>query len=156
MHTKMRRYLLVAVLLPAPLPAAGAGETLHIIDPHVRAVPAGQAQTAAYMTLRNSSAKTATLVQASSPAARAVELHTVVDEGGVKKMRPVAKIDVPAGGETPLKPGGLHIMLIGLKEPLKEGASIALTLTFADGTRREVSAPVKAIGATVPTMHHGH
>ncbi len=148
--------LLLAAMLAAPLAASGAGEALHIIDPYVRAVPASQEQTAAYMTLRNTGPKTVTLTQAASPAARAVELHTVMEEGGVKKMRPVAKIDVPAGGETQLKPGGLHIMLIGLKQPLAEGAKVALTLTFADGSRRELTAPVKAIGSTMPTMRHGH
>lgn len=148
--------LLLAAMLTAPLLAIGAGEALHIVDPYVRAVPASQEQTAAYMLLRNSGAKTVTLVQAASPAARAVELHTVVDEGGVKKMRPVAKIDVPAGGETRLQPGGLHIMLIGLKRPLAEGSNVALTLTFADGSRRELTAPVKAIDSTMPAMHHGH
>lgn len=156
MTSTTRHRLVLAAVLAAPLAASGAGEALHIIDPYVRAVPASQEQTAAYMTLRNNGATTVTLVQAASPAARAVELHTVMDEGGVKKMRPVAKIDVPAGGETQLKPGGLHIMLIGLKRPLTEGASVPLTLTFADGTRREIRAPVRVIGAAAPAQHHGH
>jgi copper(I)-binding protein len=47
-------------------------------------------------------------------------------------------------------------MLIGLKAPLTEGASVTLTLTFQDGSRREISAPVRAIGSTLPMMHHGH
>lgn len=156
MTSTTRQRLVLAAVLAAPLAASGAGEALHIVDPYVRAVPASQEQTAAYMTLRNNGATTVTLVQAASPAARAVELHTVVDEGGVKKMRPVAKIDVPAGGETRLQPGGLHIMLIGLKQPLAEGANVALTLGFADGSRRELTAPVKAVGSTMPTMRHGH
>jgi copper(I)-binding protein len=152
--TITNRRLLLAALLIAPLSLAGANEALQVLDPYVRAVPAGQDQTAAYMTLRNGGQKSVALTQAASPAARAVELHTVVDEGGLKKMRPVPQIEIPAGGEVQLRPGGLHIMLIGLKEPLKEGARVAITLTFQDGSRREVSAPVRAIGSTLP-MHHG-
>jgi hypothetical protein len=155
--TRTRRHpALLAAALVASLSSAGASETLQVVDPYVRAVPAGQNQTAAYMTLRNSGQKNLALTQAASPAARAVELHTVVDEGGLKKMRPVPKIDIPAGGETRLQPGGLHIMLIGLKEPLKEGANVALTLTFDDGRRQDVRAPIRAVEATVPTMHHAH
>jgi copper(I)-binding protein len=155
--TRTKRHsLLLAAALFAPLSSAGASEALHILDPYVRAVPAGLDQTAAYLTLRNGGQKNLTLTQAASPAARAIELHTVVDEGGLKKMRPVPKIDIPAGGEVRLQPGGLHIMLIGLRAPLTEGASVALTLTFQDGSRREVSAPVRAIGSTLPMMHHGH
>jgi copper(I)-binding protein len=148
--------LLLAAALTASLSSASASEALDILDPYVRAVPAGQDQTAAYMTLRNGGQKNLALTQAASPAARAVELHTVVDEGGLKKMRPVPKIDIKAGAETRLQPGGLHIMLIGLKEPLKEGANVALTLTFDDGRRQDVRAPVRAVEATVPTMHHPH
>jgi copper(I)-binding protein len=150
------RRLLLAALLVAPFSLAGASEALHVLDPYVRAVPAGQDQTAAYMTLRNTGRADLALVAAASPAARVVELHTVVDEGGMKKMRPVPKIDIKAGAETRLQPGGLHIMLIGLKEPLKEGAHVRLTLTFQDGSRHEVSAPVRDIGAMLHRMPHGH
>jgi hypothetical protein len=147
--------LLFAFTLLAFAPARAAGP-LHVIDAYVRATPAGQSQSAAYMTLRNPGAQRIALTLAASPAAQAVELHTVVDAGGVKKMRPVASIEVPAGGETRLQPGGLHIMLIGLKEPLHEGAHVPLTLSFDNGQRQVVQAPVRAIEATLPKMHHGH
>jgi hypothetical protein len=135
--------------------AAGAADHIQTTDPSVRMVPPGQDQTAAYLTLRNTDKQDHALVRAASPAARVTELHTVIDEGGIKKMRPVPKIDIPAGTETKLQPGGLHIMLIGLKQPLAAGASVAITLTFEDGSSTDISAPVRAI--TVPgPMKHGH
>jgi hypothetical protein len=73
----------------------------------------------------------------------------------MKKMRPVPRIEVKAGGETKLEPGGLHIMLIGLEQPLKEGASVALTLSFEDGSTKDVTAPVRAIAPSA-SMSHGH
>ena len=141
----------VAMLVAAPpLWAASAADSIQIADPSVRAVPPGQHQTGAYLTLHNTDKHGHALVKAASPAARATELHTVVDEGGMTKMRPVAKMDIAPGGSTRLQPGELHIMLIGLKQPLAEGANVPLTLTFEDGSHKEISAPVRAI--TVPGM----
>lgn len=142
---------LVAMLAAVPpLWAAGAADSIQIADPSVRAVPPGQDQTGAYLTLHNTGKLDHALVKATSPAARVTELHTVVDEGGMTMMRPVPKMDIAPGGTTRLQPGGLHIMLIGLKQPLAEGANVTLTLTFEDGSHKEVSAPVRAI--TVPGM----
>ena len=146
----------VATLVGVPaLWAAGAADSIQVSDPSVRAVPPGQDQTGAYLTLHNTGKQHHALVKAASPMARITELHTVVDEGGMKKMRPVPKMDVPAGGATKLQPGGLHIMLIGLKQPLREGVNVPITLTFEDGSHKDISAPVRAI--TVPgALMHGH
>lgn len=122
-------------------------------DPYVRLVPAGTGQTSAYVLLRNGDNSAHALVKAASPAARIVELHTVVDEGGVKKMRPVPKMDIQAGSETHLKPGGLHIMLIDLKEPLKEGAEVPITLTFEDESEIALKAPVRPVVMPAKPAH---
>ncbi len=98
----------------------------------------------------------ATHEAAESPAARAIELHTVISEGGMMKMRPVPKMEVKAGGETKLQPGGLHIMLIGMKEPIKEGASVSLTLNFDDGSKLSVTAPVRAAAGGMGMPQHNH
>jgi copper(I)-binding protein len=144
-----------ATVLAAPTAwAAGAAERISITDPYVRLLPPGRDETGAYLKLANDDAVDHALVRAASPAARVVELHTVVDEGGVKKMRPVPKMDVKAGGQTELKPGGLHIMLIGLKAPLKESDKVELTLTFEDGSSTQVSAPVKPVQAGMMMKHH--
>ena len=142
--------LVVLLTSAAPLWAADVADRIQVTEPSVRAVPPGQNQTGAYLTLHNTDKQGHALVKAASPAARATELHTVVDEGGMTKMRPVAKMDIAPGGSTRLQPGGLHIMLIGLKQPLAEGANVPLTLIFEDGSHKEISAPVRAI--TVPGM----
>lgn len=158
MINKPLSLLVLAATLAAPLHATAAGATVQVADPYVRAVPAGQDQTAAYMILRNTGKQDAALVKAESPAARAVELHTVISEGGMMKMRPVPKMEVKAGGEARLQPGGFHIMLIGMKEPLKEGASVSLTLNFDDGSKLSVTTPVRAAagGMGMPPHNHMH
>jgi hypothetical protein len=154
--TTLSLTILATVIATAPMVwAADVTDSVQVADPSVRMVPPGQDQTAAYMTLRNNDKLDHALVKAASPAALVTELHTVVDEGGMKKMRPVPKMDIKAGGEARLQPGGLHIMLIGLQQPLREGANVSITLTFEDGSSKIITAPVRAI--TVPgTMKPGH
>jgi copper(I)-binding protein len=73
-------------------------------------------------------------------------------------MRPVAAIEVKAHGETALQPGGLHIMMIDLKGPLKEGDKVAITLNFEDGSSKKIEAPVKAPAPAMaaPMDHSAH
>ena len=98
---------------------------------------------AVYATVSNSGAEADALVAASSDAAQTVELHEVINEGGVMKMRPVPKIAVPAGGKIEMKPGGYHVMLLGLKRDLKPGEKVAVTLKFERGGDVQVEAPVR-------------
>jgi periplasmic copper chaperone A len=99
---------------------------------------------AAYMLLRNSGKETDRLVSATSDVAESVEMHVSQTENDVTTMRPVEFIEVPAGGETELKPGGLHIMLIGLKHELKPGDTVKLTLRFEKAGAVSVEAEVRA------------
>jgi len=111
---------------------------------------------AAFLTL-NVSTGTDKLVSASSPVADKAELHTHLMENGIARMRPVdGGIDVVAGTPTELKPGGLHIMLIGLKAPLTQGESFPLSLTFEKAGTVTVTVPVQGPGAMAPTMGHDH
>ena len=121
-------------------------------DPYARAVPPGQPNSAVFMSLENGSTADRALVAAESPVAKTVELHTNVNEGGVMKMRRIDKIEVPAGQTVALKPGGLHVMLIGLKEALEPGAMVHLTLTFDNGSQSHVMAPARTID-TAATRH---
>jgi copper(I)-binding protein len=109
---------------------------------------------AAFMVLVNGGPTDDALVAASSPVATTVELHqTTADASGVMTMAPVPEIPVPAGGKTELAPGGYHVMLIGLTEPLLEGGVVPLTLTFRSGTVIEVQAVVSAVapgGSAMP------
>ena len=88
------------------------------------------------------------------PAARVVELHTHVREGEVMRMRPVTDIPVPAGQTVELRPGGLHVMLIGLTGPLQQGSRVPLTLRFERAGEVQVELTVEAAGAR--GSGHGH
>jgi hypothetical protein len=122
-------------------PSAAARVTVH--GPYVRLLPPGQPNTAAFMTLRNGDEKDHKLVKAESSAARVVELHEHVHEGGMMKMRPVKAIEIKAGGAAVLEPGGLHVMLIDLVRPLREGEGVSLSLTYEDGSSAKIEAPVR-------------
>lgn len=110
------------------MPSAGAG-----------------AVSGAFMTIKNSGSTADKLIKAESTIADAVELHTMVDDNGVLQMRPVESIEVPANGEVQLKPGGFHVMLIGLKKDLTPGDPVMITLTFAQAGQVTVNADVRAM-----------
>jgi hypothetical protein len=97
---------------------------------------------AVYVTIVNPGAPDALLAAATSAAAT-VELHEVVQEGGVMKMRPLPRFEVPGGGRLEMKPGGYHIMLLGLTRDLKPGDTVNVTLTFDKAGRMTVDAPVR-------------
>lgn len=147
--------LLQNLLLPAALAAAVLAQPVAAADisvegPFARA-SAGMAQTgAAFMTLKNTSATADQLTAASTPVAATAELHNHIKEGDIVRMRQVDSIEVPAGGTVALQPGGLHLMLIGLKQPLREGETFPLTLTFAHAGALTVEVPVKAVGEMPP------
>lgn len=109
-----------------------------IEDSYVRVVPPGQKNTGAFMTIHNASDKIRRITSAQSNVAKIVELHTHVHEEGMMKMRQIDKIDIPAMGKTVLKPGGLHVMLIGITEAIVEGKPVKITLVFANGERKEI------------------
>jgi hypothetical protein len=144
----------------AEAPAAPAADRVEVSGARVRAQPTGAPNSAAFVTLKNPGAAAA-LVGAEAtlggaPVAGAVELHThSAGADGAMQMRQVDRIDLPAGGEVVLQPGGLHIMLIGLKAGLTEGATVDLTLLFDDGSRKALSVPVQPVDASMGA-HAGH
>ena len=103
----------------------------------------GGATGAVYITIGNTGKEADALLSASSDAAQTVELHETKNEAGVMKMRPVPKIAVAAGGKIEMKPGGYHVMLLGLKRDLKPGDKVEVTLKFERGGEVRVNAPVK-------------
>jgi len=125
--------------------------TIDIDHPWARATPGQAPNGAAYMVLVNAGETQDFLVKAESPVAKRVELHTHAMEDGVMEMRPVEKIQVAPGEPTVLQPGGLHVMLIGLEAPLKEGESFPLTLTFQEAGKTEVTVAVESVGAMQPS-----
>jgi len=121
---------------------------LEINNAWARATPGKSENGAAYLTIQSPTADR--LVSASSPVAKKAELHTMSMQGMVMKMRPIAGLDIPAGQPVALKPGGEHIMLMGLNQPLREGQSFPLTLGFEKASPRTVTVTVEKAGAKGP------
>ena len=142
---------IVAITLMAAATAWAHDATLgpiSITHPWSRATAKSQRTGVVYMELKNSGKTADELIAAASPAAEKVQLHTnIMSKDGVMMMRPVKAIAIPAGGEARLKPGGFHVMLIGLKAPLQAGSTIPLTLEFARAGSTQVEVEVERIGA---------
>ncbi|RZL60799.1 MAG: copper chaperone PCu(A)C [Variovorax sp.] len=155
MKTTAHTLLLAAALLATT--AAQAQVTVK--DAWVRATVPQQKGTGAFMQL--SAAKDSKLVAVSSPVTPVAEVHEMSVQDNVMKMRQVQAVELPAGKTVELKPGGYHVMLMDLKQPMKAGDTVPLTLVFEgkDGQREtvEVKAPVRALNATAaPATHGGH
>ncbi|WP_417596232.1 copper chaperone PCu(A)C [Oceanospirillum sp.] len=140
----MKKWL-TALVFALITPMAMAASTVDVKNPYARAVPPGQSNSAIFMMLENKSAKEVRLIRAQSSVADAVELHTHTMDQGVMKMRQVSEIAIPGNGMAHLKPGGHHIMLIGLKQNLFEGQKISVKLYFSNGSMSVVSMPVKKV-----------
>lgn len=134
----------------APVSAAGVADQVSVVDSYVRMAPPGAKATGAFMTIRNAGDKDTQVISAASAAAKIVELHNHINDGGVMRMRQVKEIALPAKGEAQLKPGGYHVMLIDMNAPLKEGDHVVITLGFADGSSKEVHATVQRPTAGMP------
>ena len=135
------------------LSAPALAQDLTIDSPWARANPPVVPNSAAYMTIQNSSQQPDRLLEVRGEVAGSVELHNHLNENGVMKMRPVEAIDIPADGTAVLAPGGFHVMLIGLKAPLTAGDQFPLTLRFEKAG--EMSVQVTVRDATRTTMDHG-
>lgn len=132
--------------------AAGAADQIAVSDAYIRPAPPSAMATAAFMVIRNTGPGEVRIIKASNPASRFTELHTHLNEGGVMKMRQVKDIPVPPGGEAVLKPGSLHVMLIEMKSPLKEGDTVPITLGLDDGSSKEVRVPVRNPSSSANSM----
>ena len=134
--------------------AESVADQIQVNKPYVRAVPPGQPNSASFMSLHNGDSRDHALVGAESPVAKVVELHTHTMKDGMMRMRPVDRVDLPAGKKVSLQPGGLHVMLIGLKQKLQPGEEIPITLVFEDGSKAMVSAPVRKLQMHMKKMQH--
>ena len=135
--------------------AAPALGQIAVADAWVRGTVPGQMATGAFMQLTSST--DTMLVGVASPAAKVAEIHEMAMDGSVMKMRAIGKLALPAGKAVELKPGGYHLMLMELVQPLKAGDSVPLTLTFADRdgrkTTKEIKVPVRALTAQAMPKH---
>jgi copper(I)-binding protein len=126
--------------------------------PYARTTVPGQPTGAAYVTIENRGKDADKLVSAASPAAGQVQIHTMSMEGAVMKMREVAHIELKPAAKLAMQPGsGYHLMLMGLKRPLKEGDKFPLTLNFEKAGKLEVTVNVEKPAAKASAHdHHSH
>ena len=142
------KILAFAVGLATASAALAQPTQLELDNAWARATPGKAENGAAYVTITSPTADR--LVSASTPAAKKAELHTMSMQGMVMKMRPISGLDIPADQPVSLKPGGEHIMLTGLNQPLREGQSFPLSLDFEKAGPCTVTVTVEKAGAKVP------
>jgi copper(I)-binding protein len=133
--------------------AHGYGEgDMQVRHPWTRATPPGAKVAAGYLEIRNLGKAPDRVTGASTPAAERVEFHMTTREGDVMKMREVQGFEVPARQRLTLRPGGLHLMIVGLKQPLAMGGRVPLTLRFERAGEIKVELEVQAADSRKP--HH--
>jgi copper(I)-binding protein len=137
--------------LPTPEPGK-----VTVADVRARPAPLEGGNGAVYLVVLNGLETPVRLASISGEAAGAIELHETVDDNGVMKMEPHPEgFEIPPGGTLELKPGGKHVMLLGLVKPLAVGDSIDLTLNFEGSDPMTLTVPVVDMAATMPGMDHG-
>ncbi len=140
---------IVTLLLSA---ASLLASSVMVKDGYVRATPPGMKNSAAFMMLMNKSDNNLSVVSAKSHIANKVEIHTHDMVDGMMKMYQVKKVDLKANSHTMFKPGGFHVMFLGLKKSLREGEYVSFTLVLNNGEEVKVTAPVKKV---MSGMKHG-
>lgn len=134
--------LVVGLLMAACADDARVAPTgLRVADAWARPTADTTRPSAVYLTLHNGSAAPDTLLTVRTTVARTVEMHrSATDADGVMRMRPVDHVVVPPHDSVALRPGGLHLMLVGLRQPLRAGEQVALVLAFARADTLRVDA----------------
>lgn len=140
-----------------PATEAKAGD-LVIEEPWSRATPAGATVAAGYLKIRNTGAESDTLLGGTATVAERIEVHEVIHKDGIASMRKLAEgLQIPARGSVELKPGGLHLMLIGLKSGLVAGETVKIVLKFKRAGAVAVDFAVAPVGAaSANNGHNGH
>ncbi len=147
----MRYAIAIAALLSA---AQVVAEEVAVNAAWARATAPGQGSAAVY--LRITSQQQASIVAVSSPAADSAEMHSMTHDNGMMKMRKLEALPLPAKQEVVLGSGGNHLMLTGLKQPLKAGSSVPLTLTVQFADQRRVKVTVQAEIKPLTARHDEH
>jgi periplasmic copper chaperone A len=119
--------------------------TVEVVQPWARAATGNVG--VVYMTIKNTGTVDDRLVAAATPVAEQAQLHISINRNGVMSMRPLSSIAVKANGQAILKPGGMHLMLVGLKQPLTADETFPLTLTFQKAGNLAVTVAVRQIGS---------
>jgi len=151
--------MLAALLLACAFGSSAASaheyalKSLKIDHPFARATPPGAKTGGVFVTVENTGSQPDRLMSVSSPVAAIAELHEMSVDAGVMRMRGVATLEVKPGETLQLKPGGYHVMLSELRQPLKVGDRFPMTLKFQNAGVVEVSVWVEEMGAGGSTAH---
>jgi copper(I)-binding protein len=149
--------VVVALFLALPLGVEAHAQTsvasaIMIDQPWARATPGGAKTGAAYMTVRNNGASADRLLGATTLVADKVQFHQETNDGGVSRMREVPSVNVEPGAQIVFKPGDMHMMMVGLRQPLQEGQTFPMTLQFEKAGSMAVTVLIGKVGA----MEHGN
>jgi periplasmic copper chaperone A len=136
--------------LAVALGAVAQTQTIEVQHPWARATPPGAKSAAVYLTIVNHGSTDDHLVSVVTLAAGKAELHETTNANGVMGMRPAGVVPIKAGASLVLKPGGYHIMLTELKQPLVEGENVPITLTFEKAGTVSATATVEKAGSMGP------
>lgn len=141
---------------PASSGATTTPAALKVSDAWVRLPAVSGRPAGGYLTIANSRIGTDALIRVTSPHAGRIELHSMVSDQGVMRMRHEQRLEVPAAGSLLLAPGGRHLMLFDLAPEVRAGGRLPLTLYFESGAAIDVSADVREPGSSAPASHHHH
>ena len=148
--------LAAALVNPVLAQEIKAGD-LVISQPWSRATPTGAKVAGAYLTVENKGSVADRLVSGSTDVAGRLEIHEMAMDGGVMKMRPLDKgLAIDPGKTVKLAPGGYHVMMMDLKNPLKQGDKVPVTLQFEKAGKVNLTLDVQGVGAQAPNDHTGH
>jgi copper(I)-binding protein len=153
----LHRLTLAALVAVLALPASALDYKLgaiEIVQPWTRATPPTAESGGGYLVVKNTGTTPDRLIAVKSPAADKVEIHEMKMDGNIMRMREVEKgIEIPPGATVELKPGGFHVMFMGLRAPFAKDAKVPLTLVFEKAGSIDVDLMVQAMGAQPPSMH---
>jgi len=153
----LRRLALAALVAILALPAFALDYKLGAIEighPWSRATPPTAESGGGFLAITNTGTTPDRLIAVKSPAADKVEIHEMKMDGNIMRMREVEKgIEIPPGATVELKPGGFHVMFMGLRAPFAKDAKVPLTLVFEKAGSIDVELMVQAMGAQPPPMH---
>lgn len=138
----MKQWLYALLLI-----ANSAVAEMVIAEPWAAATPPAATVGGGYMQIRNTGSAADRLIAATSPLSERVEMHASMMENGIAKMRQQPSLTIPAGGQLELKPGGSHLMFVGLKRPFKQGEKVPVTLHFERAGEVRTALSVQRLGA---------
>jgi periplasmic copper chaperone A len=159
--TTMKRIALAGMVIACSLATAVAAKdynagSIEIVNPWSRATPKGAQTAIGYMTIKNNGATPDRLIGGSVDVAASFQLHSMVMENGISKMRDLSGIDIKPGQTIEFKPGGSHAMFVNLKNPLSKGERVKGTLVFEHAGTVQIEYTVEGIGAQRAPMEMEH